>query len=204
MRRTTNHRSFFLHFSIFRSEFFEVALTKDWLEKKDRKMDLKDCSAEALDVAVNFMYGIKVPDQFTQLCHLLHLSELFMMENLTEVVVQRLTKEVTKDNYLEVSQTAELFSKENLINKCAVFLYEHENVEWDEMAKLPKVMAAFGKLHVVMKKKNAFKKRAPPMKREKRVIPKREVAQPPRANLEEYDENDDEIMDEDEIDDQQY
>ena len=108
-----------------------------------------------------------------------------------------------KYNYLEVSQTAELFSKENLINKCAFFVYEHENVEWDEMAKLPKVMAAFGKLHVVMKKKSAFKKRAPPLKKEKRVIPKREVAHPPRTvNLEEYDENDDEIMDEDEIDDQ--
>ena len=59
-------------------------------------MELKDCSPDVLDIAVNFMYGIKVPKYFTKLRELLHLAELFMMGNLAEFVVQRLAKELTK------------------------------------------------------------------------------------------------------------
>ena len=146
--------------SVFRSDYFEVALTKDWLEKKDRKMELKDCSADALDVAVNFMYGIEVPKEFTDLRDLLHLAEQFMMENLTEVVVQRLDKELTKENYLEVSKIAEMYNKDSLINKCALFVYDHMadlNVEWGEMGKLSNVMAAFGKIAMIKKSKEAKK-----------------------------------------------
>ena len=118
-------------------------------------MDLKDCSAEALEVAVDFMYGIKVPARFTELCELLHLAELFMMENLSEIVVGRLAKELTTDNYLQVSQTAEMYNMENLIDKCATFIHDQlgNNVEWEKMGKLSKVMAAFGK--VTMKKKKS-------------------------------------------------
>ena len=115
-------------------------MTKDWLEKKDRKMELKDCSADALNVAVNFMYGIKVPEHFTQLPELLHLAELFLMGNLSDVVVERLAKELTKDNYLEISKTAELYNKDSLISKCALFVYDQmaDNVDWEVMGKLPK------------------------------------------------------------------
>ena len=129
-------------------------MTKDWLEKKDRKMELKECSAEALDVAVNFMYGIKVPERFTELRELLHIAELFMMGNLAEVVVQRLAEELTKDNYVEISQTAELYNKDSLINKCARFVYFQmgDNVDWEVIGKLSNVMAAFGK--IAMKKQS--------------------------------------------------
>ena len=65
-----------------RSEFFEMALSGEWTERKEKKMVLKDCSAEALIVAVNFIYGISVPEDFTQYGDLLHLAELFQMENL--------------------------------------------------------------------------------------------------------------------------
>ena len=130
-------------------------MTKDWLEKKDRKMELKECSADALNVAVNFMYGIKVPEHFTQLPELLHLAELFLMGNLSEVVVERLAKELTKDNYLEISKTAELYNKDSLISKCALFVYDQmaDNVDWEVMGKLPNVMAAFGK--IAMKQKSS-------------------------------------------------
>ena len=29
-------------------------------------IDLKDCSAEAMSVAVNFMYGFSIPDDFKE------------------------------------------------------------------------------------------------------------------------------------------
>ena len=33
-------------------------MSKDWMEKRERSVQLEDCSAEALSVAVDFMYGM--------------------------------------------------------------------------------------------------------------------------------------------------
>ena len=132
-----------------RSEYFEMALSRDWLEKKEKKMELKDCSAEALHVAVNFMYGINIPEDFKEHGELLHLAELFMMDNLKEVIEERLEKALSKLNYLETSQLAELYSNTSLITKCGHFVFEEfddgAESNWEEMGKLPKVMIAFGK-----------------------------------------------------------
>ena len=132
-----------------RSEYFEMALSREWMEKKEKKMVLKDCSAEALNVAVDFMYGIQVPEDFTQYGDLLHLAELFMMENLKEAVVERLATNLSKENYLETSKFAELYNATGLIEQCAHFVHEEmsdsDEIDWKEMGKLPSVMAAFGK-----------------------------------------------------------
>ena len=126
-----------------------MALSKDWMEKKEKKMELKDCSAEALNVAVNFMYGINIPEDFTQHGELLHLADLFMMDKLKEVVVDRLTEALTTANYLETCQIAEVYNTTKLINHCVQFVYgemcDSDEVNWKEMGKLPMVMAAFGK-----------------------------------------------------------
>ena len=145
-----------------RSEYFEMALSRDWLEKKEKKMDLKDCSVEALHVAVNFMYGINIPEDFKEHAGLLHLAELFMMDNLKEVVEERLAQALTKANYLETSQVAELYSNTSLITKCGHFLFEEidgDEISWEEIVKLPKVMTAFGKRSMKGKEdKKVFKK----------------------------------------------
>jgi len=145
------------------SEYFERALSRDWLEKKEKKMDLKDCSVEALHVAVNFMYGINIPEDFKEHAELLHLAELFMMDNLKEVVEERLAQALTKANYLEVSQIAELYSITSLITKCGHFLFEEigdrDEISWEEIVKLPKVVTAFGKRAKRGKEDMVLKKR---------------------------------------------
>ena len=150
-----------------RSEFFEMALSREWwngvlMEKKEKKMVLKDCSAEALNVAVDFMYGIQVPEGFTQYGDLLHLAELFMMENLKEAVVERLANNLSKENYLKTSQIAELYNATWLIKQCAHFVLEEmsnsDEVDWKEMAKLPSVIAAFGKKALKKKRKSVCAK----------------------------------------------
>ena len=122
-----------------RSEYFEMALSKDWLEKKEKKMELKECSAEALHVAVNFMYGINIPEDFKEHGELLHLAELFMMDNLKEVIEELLAKALTKSNYLEICQLAELYSNSSLITKCGNLVYEEfgdgDKINWEEMGK---------------------------------------------------------------------
>ena len=75
------------------SEYFEAALR--WEEKK---IDFKDCSAEDMSVTVNFMYGFSISGDFKENGELLHLAELFVMEDLKEVIVKRLANEFTKDN----------------------------------------------------------------------------------------------------------
>ena len=127
-----------------RSKYFEMLISKDWMEKKEKRIKLDDCSAKALSVAINFIYGIDIPIEFTGLTNLLHVADLLMMENLTEVVVQRFV--LTKENYLEVSQAADLYNTDSLVSKCADFIYENigEGLKWDEIGKLPKVMVAFG------------------------------------------------------------
>ena len=147
-----------------RSEYFEMALSKDWLEKKERRMELKECSVEALHAAVNFMYGINIPENFKEHGELLHLAELFMMDNLKEVIEERLAKVLTKLNYLETSQLAELYSNTSLITKCGHFVFEEfgdgAEINWEEMGKLPKVMIALGKRAMQGKEDmKVFKKR---------------------------------------------
>merc|ERR1712192_83354 len=118
-------------------------------ERKEKKIELRDCSVEALNVAVNFMYGIDIPEDFEEHGELLHLADLFMMKNLKEMVVDKLAKALSKSNYLEISQIAELYNTTSLINKCANFLFEEmsdcDEINWEDMGKLPKVMTAFGK-----------------------------------------------------------
>merc|ERR1719222_429532 len=112
-------------------------------------MEIKECSAGALHVAVNFMYGINIPEEFKEYGELIHLAELFIMDNLKEVVEERLEKDLTKANYLEISQIADLYSNTNLITKCGHFIFEQfgdsDEINWEEMGKLTKVMTAFGK-----------------------------------------------------------
>ena len=51
-----------------------------------------------MSVALNFMYGFSISGDFKENGELLHLAELFVMEDLKEVIVKRLANEFTKDN----------------------------------------------------------------------------------------------------------
>merc|ERR1719341_2398486 len=87
-----------------------------------------------------------------------------MLDNLKEVIGKRLAKALTKSNYLVIGQIAELYSNTNLITKCGHFVYEEfgdgDEINWEEMGKLPKVMAAFGKRAMKGKEDmKVFKKR---------------------------------------------
>merc|ERR1719239_1926356 len=56
-----------------------MLMSKDWMEKKEKRIELKDCSSKALEVAVDFMYGINIPKNFTKLRELLHIAVTFQM-----------------------------------------------------------------------------------------------------------------------------
>ena len=93
------------------------------------------------------MYGILIPHNFKEGTGLFCLADLLMMESLKQGAVEHLAENLTTENYLETSQTAELHSVENSMNICAEFIFEKvNNVNWEKMEKLPKVMSAFVKI----------------------------------------------------------
>jgi len=129
------------------SDYFELAQSGNWVENTSKKIEFKDCTADVLHAAVNFIYGISIPDNFKEGPGLLCLADLLMMEGLKQEAAKLLAKNLTTENYLEASQAAELYSVENLINSCAEFVFEKvKDVDWEEMEKLPKVMSAFVKI----------------------------------------------------------
>ena len=87
--------------SFLRSPYFEAALSKEWMERNSGRMELKDCSYEALEVAVNFMYHLYIPDGFSENIELLHLADLLMMDDLKGYAALRLAEFLSHANYLE-------------------------------------------------------------------------------------------------------
>ena len=113
------------------------------MERNSGQMELKSCSFGALEVAVNFMYHQPIPNGFSGNIELLHLADMFMMDDLKEETAAQLARNLSEENYLETSQAAELYHAESLILECADFVLENVvNVNWEEIRKLPKVISA--------------------------------------------------------------
>ena len=109
----------------------------------------KDFTAEALAIAVDFMYGIPIPENFKEGGELLRLADLLMMETLKLEAGDILVGNLTTENYLEASRAVEIYCEENLMTSCAKFVFENVDsmdVNWEEMEKLPKVMSALVKI----------------------------------------------------------
>jgi len=76
-----------------RSKYFETALKTGMGNAKSKsEMDVEDCSLEVLTCAVNFMYGIPIPEDFADTQGLLHQADLFMMEDLKTAVGSLIAK----------------------------------------------------------------------------------------------------------------
>ena len=84
------------------------------MERNSGRMELKDCSYEALEVAVNFMYHLYIPDCFSENIELLHLADLLMMDDLKGYAAFRLAQSLSHANYLEQGCTLGCFIKDTL------------------------------------------------------------------------------------------
>ena len=85
------------------------------MERNSGQMELKSCSSGALEVAVNFMYHRPIPNGFSGNIELLHLADMFMMNDLKEEAATQLARTLSEENYLETSQAAELYHAESLM-----------------------------------------------------------------------------------------
>ena len=111
---------------IFRSVYFKTALNTSVGNNKFVKVD--ESSPHVLATAVDFIYGIEIPEDFgsEDAKSLLAMADLYLMEDLKDAVGSLIaTKQMNKDNILEVSQMAEKYSAQKLKELCYEFIFKN-------------------------------------------------------------------------------
>ena len=111
---------------LFRSVYFKTALNTSVGNNKFVKVD--ESSPHVLATAVDFIYGIEIPEDFgsEDAKSLLAMADLYLMEDLKNAVGCLIaTKQMNKDNILEVSQMAEKYSAQKLKELCYEFIFKN-------------------------------------------------------------------------------
>ena len=90
------------------------------------------------------MYGVELPEHFEDLQGLLHLANMFFMEELRAEAGRRLAMDITVGNYVEKSKMADTYESAILATACAKFIVNRgeEGIDWGAIGQMPRVMAA--------------------------------------------------------------
>merc|ERR1719260_176671 len=94
-----------------RSEFFKTAMNTA-VGNNNKAMQVEEFSYEVLSAAVDFMYGIEIPEEFNKvedLRSVLHLADLYLMEDLKDAAGFLISKTLNKENICDISQFASKF-----------------------------------------------------------------------------------------------
>ena len=125
-----------------------------------KTMEVKEFSFEVLSTAVDFMYGIDIPEDFYNsnvLTSLLHMADLYLMEDLKDAVGFLIAKDLNKENVFDTSRLADKFRAVALSEKCAAqFFFDHANtIEDEKLAEMKEgtVMASLARKFVLESKK---------------------------------------------------
>ena len=92
--------------------------------ERKNTIDVQECSYDVLCTIINFMYGIALPEvnSCEDLCTLLAMADLYLMEGLKDAVAPFLAKLLTMNNILEVSTMAEQHAAVKLQELCCHFI----------------------------------------------------------------------------------
>ena len=125
-------------------------------------MEVKEFSFEVLSTAVDFMYGIDIPEDFYNidvLTSLLHMADLYLMEDLKDAVGFLIAKDLNKENVFDTSQLADKFRAVALSEKCAEFFFDNATtIEDEKLAEMKEgvVMASLAKKFVMESKRDSW------------------------------------------------
>ena len=133
-----------------RSEYFKTALNTAVGNNNKKTLEVMAFSYEVLCTAVNFMYGIEIPEEFNNeddLVNLLHMADHFLMEDLKDAAGFKISKSINMENVFDISKFADKFRATLLSEECANFFYDnHASIEDDKIAEIKRkegtVMAA--------------------------------------------------------------
>ena len=85
-----------------RSEYFKTAVSWDVDNNNKKKtLDVNEFSYEVLSTAVDFMYGIEIPEEFNDeddLRSLLRMADLYLMEDLKDAAGFKISKSINMEN----------------------------------------------------------------------------------------------------------
>ena len=141
-----------------RSEYFKTALSTA-VGNNSKTMDVDEFSFEVLSSAVDFMYGIEIPEGFNNgddLKSLLHMADLYLMEDLKEAAGFLIGKDLNQENVFDTSQLADKFRAVALCEQCAEFFYDNANtIEDEKLAEMGEgaVMASLARKFAMESKK---------------------------------------------------
>jgi len=121
-----------------RSKYFATALTTGVGNAKSKsEIEVIDCSPEVLMCAVDFMYGIPIPEDFADIEGLLHQADLFMMEDLKSAAGLLMAKTLSWDTLKELVILGERYREVKLQESCGDFILAHiEELKDEKLSEL--------------------------------------------------------------------
>ena len=159
-----------------RSPSFLGVKLKRW-SGASKDIVIEDCEPEVLDIVVNYMYGIEIPDlvcsikevplnsrSFSQdclrLCQVLDIAERFLMPDLKAHVENLAVKILNKSNVKELCAKADMFSCNQLLEACVqLMVKEGISLDKEEVKKMPDATEAYlGASKVELDKKKGLEK----------------------------------------------
>jgi len=144
-----------------RSKYFATALTTGVGNAKFKsEIEVIDCSPEVLTCAVDFMYGIPIPEDFADIEGLLHQADLFMMEDLKSAAGLLMAKTLSLDTLKELVALGERYREVKLQESCGDFILAHIEEMQEEMISelaLPPIARQVIQAIKVMKKESKEK-----------------------------------------------
>ena len=122
-----------------------------------KTMEVKEFSYEVLSAAVDFMYGIEIPEEFDNeedLKSLVHMADLYLMEDLKDAAGFLIGKTLNQDNVFDISKFADKFGAMLLSDQCANFFYDNHTSFGDHKIAQMKDGTVMGALAMKMTKES--------------------------------------------------
>jgi len=122
---------------------------------------IEDCKPEVLDIVVNYMHGIEMPDlDCLRLCQVLDIAVRFLMPDLKAHVQNLAVQILNKSNVKELCAKADMFSCNQLLEACVqLMVKEGISLDKEEVKKMPNATEAYlGASKVELDKKKGLEK----------------------------------------------
>ena len=130
------------------SKVFEAMfLNMDMKEAKVGEVEIKDVTAETMDMFLYYLYNEKVEDTKLVDTNLLFAAEKYNIPGLLKLCVKQLKASLSMDNVLDILLSAHHTNQEDLFNAASSFVYENKGkltktMEWKEIMETnPKLIA---------------------------------------------------------------
>jgi len=143
-----------------RSPSFMGVKLKRW-SGASKDIVIEDCKPEVLDIAVNYMYGVEIPDlDCPLLCQVLDIAERFLMPDLKAHVENLAVQILNKSNVKVLCAKADMFACTKLLEACVqLMVKEGISLDKEEVKKMPDATEAYlGASKVELDKKKGLEK----------------------------------------------